>query len=173
MTTFSISLSENFFLRNHFMATPFIPLFTSGVIHINSNIAYQKEDGYVYYFNGHMMPVFSHAEDDVKSFKMIVSQFCVNGNATQAEIIKAFGIPPISMKRAVKTFRTKGPGGFFANTSHNRKPRVLTPEVIETVQEKLDAGLCPREIALQLNLKQNTLEQAIRNGRLKKKPFSI
>lgn len=139
------------------------------MIHINNNLAYKNEEGTIYYFNGHLLPVFSHAENDVKSFKMIISQFCVNGNATQAEIIRAFGIPPISMKRAVKTFRTKGPGGFFSDTKRNPKPRVLTPEVIEIVQKKLDEGLSPREIALQLNLKQNTLEQAIRKGRLKKK----
>lgn len=48
------------------------------------------------------MPVFSHDETDIPNFRMITSQFYVNGNATQAQIIKAFGIPPISIKRAVK-----------------------------------------------------------------------
>ena len=84
----------------------FIPIFATGTVQINANLAYQKEDGRVYYFNGHSMPVFSHSADDIKSFKMIVSQFCVNGNATQAEMIRAFGIPSITIKRAVKTFRT-------------------------------------------------------------------
>lgn len=119
----------------------FIPIFATGNVQINSNLAYQKEDGRVYYFNGHAMPVFSHAADDIKSFKMIVSQFCVNGNATQAEIIRAFGLPPITMKRAVKTFRTYGPGGFFTTKSPRRKPRVLTPEVITEVQKLLDEGM--------------------------------
>ena len=146
----------------------FVPIFASGTIPINQDLAYQKRDGRVYYFNGHALPVFSHAEDDVKSFKMIVSQFYVNGNVTQAEIIRTFGIPPISLKRAVKTFRERGPEGFFVKISPKRKPRVLVPEVILQVQEMLDAGNCPREIAKQLSLKQNTLEQAIRAGRLKK-----
>ena len=148
----------------------FIPIFSIGAVQINSNLAYQKENGRVYYFNGHAMPVFSHAEDDVKSFKMIVSQFCVNGNATQAEIIRTFGIPSISMKRAVKTFRDRGPEGFFVRISPKRKPRVLTSEVLAKVQSLLDQDATPREIAIQLGLKQNTLEQAIRKGRLKKKP---
>jgi hypothetical protein len=146
----------------------FIPIFATGTVQINPNLAYQKEDGRVYYFNGHAMPVFSHAEDDIKSFKMIVSQFCVNGNATQAEIIRAFGLPPITMKRAVKTFRTYGPAGFFTTKNLKRKPRVLTPEVIIEVQKLLDERYSPREIAGKLGLKQNTLEQAIRAGRLKK-----
>jgi hypothetical protein len=146
----------------------FIPIFIAGLVQINPTLAYQKENGRIYYFNGHAMPVFSHAEDDVKSFKMIVSQFCVNGNATQAEIIRAFGVPSITMKRAVKTFRIYGPGGFFIKKSLKRKPRVLTPEVITEVQKFLDDGFSPREIAGKLGLKQNTLEQAIRAGRLKK-----
>lgn len=148
----------------------FIPIFATGTVQINSNLAYQKENGRIYYFNGHAMPVFSHAEDDVKTFKMIVSQFCVNGNATQAEIIRTFGIPSITMKRSVKIFRTEGAGGFFIKKSPKRKPRVLTPEVIEEVQKLLDEGLSPREVADKLGLKQNTLEQAIRADRLKKKP---
>lgn len=148
----------------------FIPIFATGVVQINPDLAYQKEDGRVYYFNGHAMPVFSHAENDIKSFKMIVSQFCVHGNAKQAEIIRTFGLPPITLKRAVKIFRTEGAAGFFINKSPKRKPRVLTPEVIVEVQQMLDDGFSPRLIAEKLDLKQNTLEQAIRKGRLKKKP---
>ena len=150
----------------------FIPIFATGTVHINANLAYQKEEGRVYYFNGHSMPVFSHAEDDIKSFKMIISQFCVNGNATQAEMIRAFGIPSITIKRAVKTFRTYGPSGFFTSKQPKRKPRVLTPEVINEVQGLLDQGLTPRETADKLGLKKNTLEQAIRAGRLKKNPHN-
>ena len=42
-----------------------------------------------------------------------MSQFYLNGIATQAEIIRAFGVSSITMKRAVKTFRTRGPEGFL------------------------------------------------------------
>lgn len=147
----------------------FIPLFAEGTVEINKDLAYTKDDGKVWYFNGHAMPVFSHAEDDVKSFKMIVSQFCVSGISTQAEIIRAFGIPSITMKRSVKLFREQGPGGFYRKTSPKRKPRVLIPSVLEEVQHRLDKGHSPREIAKELELKQNTIEQAIRKERLKKK----
>lgn len=147
----------------------FIPVFATGTVEINPNLAYQKNDGTVYYFNGHAMPVFSHAENDIRSFKMIVSQFCANGSATQAQIVRAFGIPSITMKRSVKIFRLEGVGGFFVSKSPKRKPRVLTPEVILEVQILLNEGTTPKEIADKLGLKQNTLEQAIRAGRLKKK----
>lgn len=151
------------------MATPFLPIFVPSLTHISKDLAYKLEDGTVYYFNGHMMPVFSHSENDLKSFKMILAQFYINGYATQAEIIKAFGLPPIAMKRAVALYRLEGPGGFFINKRRNAKPRVLTPEVIMKVQSLLDEGLSTREIALQLGLKQNTLDRAIRNGQFKKK----
>ena len=73
------------------------------------------------------------------------------------------------MKRSVKIFRTEGAGGFFVSKKPKRKPRVLTLEVIAEVQKLLDEGATPKEIADKLGLKQNTLEQAIRAGRLKKK----
>jgi hypothetical protein len=31
------------------------------------------------------LPVFSHAENDVATFRMITSQFCVNGTAKQSQ----------------------------------------------------------------------------------------
>lgn len=148
----------------------FLPLFAKGLTHINSGLAYQSKDGRIYYFNGSLLPVFSHEEDDVPSFRMILSQFYVNGNATQSEIIKAFGLPPITLKRAVKTFRTQGPSGFYPRTEKpKRKPRVLTDQVISEVQKRLDDGVGTKEISNELNLKEDTLQKAIRDGRLKKK----
>jgi hypothetical protein len=44
-------------------------------------------DGQVTYFNGHM-PVFSHAETDIATFRMITSQFCVTGHVKQSDIIR-------------------------------------------------------------------------------------
>lgn len=152
------------------MPQMFIPLFAEGLSYINSSLAYQKNDGRIYYFNGHQMPVFSHDEMDIPSFRMIMSQFYVNGNATQSEIVKAFGLPPITLKRAVKTFRTHGPSGFYPHTlKSKRKPRVLTEPIISEVQKRLDEGSNTKEIALSLKLKQDTLQKAIRDGRLKKK----
>ena len=146
-----------------------IPIFVDGVVHINSGLAYKKETGRVYYFNGHEMPVFSHEETDIQSFRMICSQFYVNGNATQAEIVKAFGVPSISIKRAVKLFRSHGPSGFYTNFQPKRKPRVLTPEVVVEVQKLLDESVDIQKISAQLKLKEGTLQKAVRDGRLKKK----
>ncbi len=94
------------------MAQMVLPIFPEGMTMITSVLGFEKRDGQVYYFHGGLA-VFSHAEDDSKSFRMFTSQLVVNGNCKQVDIIRAFGIPSITMKRAVKLFQEKGPAGFF------------------------------------------------------------
>jgi transposase-like protein len=141
-----------------------LPIFPSDSIEINNNLAFRKENGTVTYFNG-SMPVFSHAEDDMCSFRMIMSQFYINGNATQAEMARAFGITLISVKRAVKLYREQGINGFYA-PRNTRGATVLTAPVLSDVQSRLDQGESVTEIASTLSLKKNTLSKAIQEGRL-------
>jgi hypothetical protein len=61
-----------------------LPMFATGVTHITSELAFEKKDGCITYFNGHM-PVFTHGEKDVATFRMITSQFCVSGYAKQSD----------------------------------------------------------------------------------------
>ena len=75
-----------------------LPLFPADVTSINPHVSFAKRGGRVYYFNG-PMPVFSHEEKDYASFRMFTSQLVEDGNCTQAEIVRAFGISAISMKR--------------------------------------------------------------------------
>ena len=89
-----------------------LPFFPDGVEHITAELAFEKKDGQVTYFNGHM-PVFIHAEGDIATFRMITAQFCLNGNAKQADISRAFGVTLISVKRAVRLYRDKGVSGFY------------------------------------------------------------
>ena len=90
-----------------------LPFFPEEIELINTYIGVQKKNGIVYYFNG-MMPVFQHPEEDLSSFRLFTSQLVVNGNARQVEIVRAFDISPISMKRWVKKYREKGAVGFFS-----------------------------------------------------------
>jgi hypothetical protein len=90
-----------------------LPMFPTGVTHITSELAFEKKDGCITYFNGHM-PVFTHGEKDVATFRMITSQFCVSGYTKQSDIIRAFGVTSISVKRSVKLYREKGARGFYA-----------------------------------------------------------
>lgn len=143
-----------------------LPFFPDGVEHITSELACEKKDGQVTYFNGHM-PVFVHAEQDIQTFRMITAQFCINGNAKQADIARAFGVTLISVKRAVKRYREKGVSGFYEEPNR-RGAVVLTEEVLKEAQERLDEGLEISEVAEQLAVKRNTLAKAIGAGRLHK-----
>ncbi len=89
-----------------------LPIFQKGVTLITPDLGYLQKDGQVVYLHG-MLPVFTHDVTDIASFKMIVSQFYVNGIAKQAQIVKAFGINPLALKRWVKKYREEGSKTFF------------------------------------------------------------
>ena len=143
-----------------------LPIFPSGVTHITEELAFWKKDGAVTYFNGHL-PVFSHAENDLATFRMITSQFCVNGRTKQSDIIRAFGVTSISVKRSVKIYREKGPKGFYAPRV-TRGAAVLVKSVVSEAEELFAEGASEAEVAEKLQLKRNTLQKAIRAGRVRR-----
>ncbi len=144
-----------------------LPIYPPGLTLINRQVGFQKRDGIVYYFHG-QLPVFSHDEDDLASFRFITAQLVLSGNVKQIEIAKAFGVPYISVKRSLKRLREHGSEGFFAKAK-GRSPHVLTPEVAEKAQRLLYKGYPPSVVAKKLNLKANTITKAIQAGRLHKK----
>ena len=89
-----------------------LPFFPEGVTQISDLLAFRVEDGRVAYFNGNM-PVSVHDKDDIATFRMITAQFCVNGNAKQAEISAVCSASPVSPSsgRLSATAR-RGRGGF-------------------------------------------------------------
>ena len=141
-----------------------LPVFPTGATLINSNLAFERKDDVVVYSTG-FQPIFMHTAGDVKSFRMITAQFCVTGNATQAEISRAFGVSLISVKRAVKLYGQKGVAGFFEKRK-TRGASVLTPSVLSHAQELLNEGLTVGEVANRLTIKYDTLKKAIKAGRL-------
>ena len=139
-------------------------MFPADVTEINDLVSFAKREGTVYYFNG-PMPVFSHAESDRASFRMFSSQLVVNGNCTQAQLVRAFGISVISMKRYVKQYRQSGAAGFFKARAACQ-PRVLTPAVRQKAQELIQQGHGRHAVAQELGLKSDTLRKAIKAGRI-------
>jgi hypothetical protein len=140
-------------------------MFARGVTPITEVLAFAKQDGQVTYFSG-QLPVFSHPEDDLASFRMITSQICVNGGARQSDIIRVFGVTPISVKRSVKIYREKGPKGFYARRA-TRGPAVLVDDIVAQAEERLAEGATVAAVAEELNVKLNTLQKAIRAGRVR------
>lgn len=89
-----------------------LPFFPEDVELINIYIGVIKTNGVVYYFNG-AMPVFQHPENDYSSFRLFTSQLVVNGNVKQVDIVNAFDVSAISVKRWVKKYREQGAESFF------------------------------------------------------------
>lgn len=143
-----------------------LPVFAEGVTHITSELAFSNVNGRITYFNG-SMPIFVHDANDVRTFRMITSQFCVSGATRLVDISTAFGVPAISVKRAVKIYRKAGPSGFFTKRK-SRGKSVLTNPVLQKAQDLLNQFVEPKDVATQLNIKQDTLRKAIKSGRLQK-----
>ena len=104
-----------------------LPIFLEGVTEVTANVAYEKQDGQVVYYVG-MVPIFMHNEDDMASFKMITSQLYINGAAKQVEIVNAFSINPLSLKRWVKKYREEGPSAFYVRKPRGRKTLKKRPD---------------------------------------------
>lgn len=143
-----------------------LPFFPDGTCEINGNLAFEKRNDQVTYFHGHL-PMFQHHVNDTKTFRLITSQFYVNGNASQAELCRAFGVTPISLKRSVKRYREKGAAGFYDEPAR-RGPAVLTSSVLERAQQLLDEGQAVPDVAEELGIKPNTLSKAVAAGKLHK-----
>lgn len=142
-----------------------LPIFPAGVIEINSSIAVQKEEGQVWYIHGHL-PVFHHEEEDVGSFRMFTSQMIINGTVQPKEIVKAFGVPSITVKRYVKVFREHGAKGFYETKPRQSSASVLKGEMLERARTLLEQGRSVPEVASETKVFANTLHKAIRAGRL-------
>ena len=143
-----------------------LPIFPVGTTHITTEMAFERRDKQVVYFNG-QLPVFTHEVTDVGSFRLFTTQLIVNGTASPAEIVKAFGVPATTVKRCVKAYRDKGAKVFFA-APLKRRGHKLTPERLQEVQALLDQGESISAISAKVGVLQTTLHKAIDCSRLRR-----
>jgi hypothetical protein len=143
-----------------------LPLFPAGSTRLNDHLGVSCRDGQVTYFNG-QLPVFTHAQDDVASFRLFTSQLVANGSATPGQIQRAFGVPKVAVQRALARYRAHGTKAFFAPPPP-RQGRKLTPEVLAQAQARLDAGDDVPAVSRQTGVLANTIHKAIRAGRLRR-----
>ena len=149
-----------------------LPTFPAGATEITRELAVQKQEGTVFYLYGHL-PVFQHDENDLKSFRMFTRQLIVNGTVKQNDIVRAFGVPLITVKRSVKLYRVRGAAGFFQPKGRQRSGRVLTGEVQEKARALLEAGRSVPEVASEVGVLANTRHKAIRAKRLPASPKKV
>lgn len=144
-----------------------LPIFPEGTTLITPELAFERRGEQVVYFNGHL-PVFTHQQDDLATFRMFTTQLIVNGTASQSQIAKCFGISRTVVKRCVKRLRQRGPKAFFT-APPKRQGHKLNPERLRQGQALLDQGWRVPAISAQLGVLASTLHKAIDDGRLQKK----
>ena len=142
-----------------------VPIFPSDSRMLGERVAVVLRAGVVWYFH-YDMPVFSHAATDLASFRMFTSSLCDKGQCKLVEVERAFGVTAISVKRSLRQYRQNGPQSFFVSKRPLVMPRVLQGEMLAQVQELLDAGHPPRAIEDRLQVKADTIRNAIEDGRL-------
>lgn len=144
-----------------------LALFPAGVTAITREVGVECRDGQVTYFYGHL-PLFHHAAQDAISFRIITSEMILSGAVRECDILRAFAVPRITLRRSVKKLREEGIASFFQDRRRGR-PTVLKTEVSQRAQRLLDEGKSVPEVGRELGVKFNTLHKAIRQGRLRQR----
>lgn len=111
--------------------------------------------------------MFHHAESDVRGFRMFTSQMVVDGTVKPKELVRAFGVPMISVKRSVKVYRERGAEGFYAPKPRHSSASVLKGDVLNRAQKMLDEGKSIPEVGKELDVLLTTLHKAVDAGRLR------
>jgi transposase len=143
-----------------------LPIFPAGTTEINASLAFERQADQVVYFNGHL-PVFTHATNDLASFRFFTTQLLVNGTATQGQIVQAFGVPITTVKRYCRAYREGGAGAFFAPVPRREGAR-LTRERLAQAQRLLDQGQSVPQVSAELQVLPSTLHKALAHGRLQR-----
>ena len=143
-----------------------LPIFPPGTTVMTPELAVERRESRVVYFNGHL-PVFTHEATDVASFRFFTTQLIENGTVSQAQIARAFGVSSTTVKRCVKRYRADGAKAFFA-PPRKRQGNKLTPERLVQVQTLLDQGEGVPVISAQVGVLPSTLHKAIDDGRLRR-----
>lgn len=146
------------------MTQTLLPLVPDGATRISDHMSVVNENDRWTYFAG-VLPVFSHARDDRDSFRMFTAQLVCNGNCKQVDLVKTFGVAPVSVKRAVKQYREQGCESFY-QPRRGRGPAVMTGQVIQQAQELLNQGYSRKATAQELTINVETLRKAIQQGKL-------
>ena len=146
------------------MPQPLLPLIPSGATPISEHVSVIDEKEVWTYFVG-VVPVFAHPQDDHDSFRMFTAQLVCNGNCKQVDVVRAFGVASISVKRCVKQYREQGCESFYRKR-RGRGAAVMTEPVVRQAQQLLNQGHSRKETAQKLNILPDTLRKAINQGKL-------
>jgi transposase len=93
-----------------------------------------------------------------------------NSEVKQMDIVRAFNVSKISVKRAVKKYRKAGGNvKFFFKSRKGRGALVLTAEKIREIEEYMRTGKSISDISKIMLIKADTIKKSISAGKIKKK----
>ncbi len=147
------------------MPQQILPLIPRGATQINGLVSvYREGTNWTYFLSTY--PIYSHAENDRRMFRMVTAQLVDSGACRQVDIQRAFGVSKSSVIRSLYKLRTDGIESFFVQRRGRRGGSVFTSEVLEQAQRFLDQGYTRKDAAQELGIKYDTLRKAINDGRL-------
>jgi hypothetical protein len=147
-----------------------LPLFTSEITLINSNLGFFKKDDIVFYLlNG--LPIYSHISGDLQAFRFFTSNLIFQGLCKKTEIRKAFHVSIDYVNRSCRLYESEGESGFFKPEIRHGYCHKLVGANLALAQKLLDEQKNNCEIGRQCNVKESSIRYAIKVGHLKKNTF--
>jgi hypothetical protein len=160
------------FIRSDMHMQLKLPIFPVGTKMITECLGIGTQNGVVTYLHCGA-PIFTHLEDDYRSFRFITSKFIVQGLCRKIDICHCFHVSYDSVKRYEKRLEECGDQSFFDKGKYNGGSRYkLLPAVIERMQAYLDAGKSNCEIARLEKVTEGSVRYSIKTGILKKRYLS-
>jgi hypothetical protein len=144
-----------------------LPVFPKEARLINDHLGVYEHDGLIQYIlNG--LPVYSHAKDDLSSFRFITSNFISEGLCKGTEIVNFFGVSEDSVYRYHKIYEEKGTKGFYGEDGRKGKAHKIFGGCLQRIQAKLDKGQSVNSIAKEEEVAESAIRYRIKIGDLKK-----
>ncbi len=140
-----------------------LPLFPKDARLINDHVGVYEKNGIIQYIvNG--MPIYSHAKDDINSFRFITSNFIEQGLCRKVDIERFFNVSEDSVYRYHKKFKEEGEEGFFGIDARRGKAHKIFGDRRIRIQSKLDKGQSVNSIAKEEGLQESAIRYAIKQG---------
>lgn len=145
-----------------------LPIFPQSTKFISSKLGVFERDEMIHYLaNG--LPIYSHAKDNINSFRFITCNFIEQGLCKASEVARCFSIPENSVSHQLKIYRKEGANAFFSRDVHHKKSHKLHGEMLYRVQRAIDKGLSNNAVAKKEGISEGTIRYALGTGTLKKK----
>lgn len=151
----------------HLMKQIILPLIPSGATSLSDILSVETVNDVMVYYQG-AFPIFTHPKDDKRSHYMFIGHLIAEGRCKFTVVQKALGIPKTSLHRIVNKYKAKGIAAFYEERKTRKGGIILTKDIKQKVQTMLNNGMSVSDVAEHLEIKYDTIQKAIQDGRLYK-----